>query len=260
MEEMKDQNQQGLETYVTPPPQAAAEKSFFSGLRVSLIPSELTGRVGINSRQALIILAVVFLVETVLIGAGYLVLLKVSASRAARMDALKVEVTSLVAETVQLEKEAGAAAAFNAQVVAGVAALDGHVRWTSFLRTLERYVLPSVMCTAMNGDSGTGTVTLDCITRSYRDAAEQIVLLRQMPNLVDLQTPAVSARAESDGTVSGVSFSLGLKVKPIAWIGLEETGGGTEPPNSSTAPGAPAPASVLPAGAPVPIAPAVNTP
>jgi Tfp pilus assembly protein PilN len=258
-DEKDNQSAAPPEAYVEAPvpaatrPAAAKERSGFAGLRVSLIPAELTGRTGLDPRRALVILAALLLGATVLVVVVYLVVLRVSSVRAERIEVLRGELAGLRAETSVLEQRARLAVAFNAQVTAGAAALDGHVYWTGFLRRLEQYVLPAVRCTTLTGDAGGGLANIDCAGRTYRDVAEQITLMRSHPDVLEVRTSSASAQVSNTGEIEGVSFSMSLKMKPSAWAALSVKEASSAAASSQSVQAVPQPE--LPVGAPTPIVP-----
>ena len=214
-----------MESYL-PSPTAAKpaekEKSFFTGLRVSLMPAELGGGAPPDLRRSLIILVAVLLIETVIVGLAAIYIRNVADSRAAKLEAAKKELQQLLAATVEKEATAADAVAFNSLVAANVAALDGHVYWTRFFLDLEKYVLPQVHCVTLSGDSGTGLVNLDCTAPTYHDVAQQIVLMRQHPAILEVRTNSASASVDKKGTIASVGFSMALRLKTSAWLAEEK--------------------------------------
>jgi hypothetical protein len=234
----------GLESYLEPPTPKPVdkEKSVFSGLRVSLMPTDLAGSATMDPRRAVAVLAVVLAVESLLIGMAYLALMKVSNDRAQAVESLKSELATLQSQTPALEKKAAKAVQFSAQYEANQISLDQHIYWTRFLPELEKFILPSIQCTSFSGDIITGTVNMDCHGRNYRDVAEQIVYMRTNPLVTDLRTSAASVDVDKDGSLLRSTFSMNLKFKPSAWKAVESgkmPSAAPSPTSVETSPSAP---------------------
>jgi len=214
----------GLESYLEPPTPKTVEKekTAFSGLRVSLMPTELAGSQSVDPRRALAILAIVLIAETVLIGAGYAALAKVNSDRTLAMDSYKMELTTVRAQTKILEGQAATASQFSTQFTANQLSLDNHLYWTSFFNNLEKYILSDVQCSSISGDSATGTVNMDCHGKTYLDVARQIVYMRTNPMLVELRTNAASADMDKQGVPLSTTFAMSMKFKPAIWHAAEK--------------------------------------
>lgn len=222
-EDKEKKPEAALESYLEPPTPKPAEKekSVFSGLRVSLMPTELSGSASMDPRRAVAILGVVLIAETFLIGMAYLALMKVSNDRAQAVESLKSELATLQSQTPGLEQKAAKAVQFSAQYEANQISLDQHVYWTRFLPELEKFILPAVQCTSFSGDAVTGIVNMDCHGRNYRDVAEQVVYMRTNPLVTDLRTSSASLDVDKEGNLLRSTFTMNMKFKPSAWKALE---------------------------------------
>ncbi len=188
-----------------------------SGLRVSLMPSELQGRPAPSLGRGLLALAVVLVAETIAIGVAYFFFSQMIASRVARHDALQGTITQLEQQIAAQGKETERAAAFNGEVAAAQEALNAHLSWTAFFSFLQAHTMMTVTYVNFAADSDSGTVTLDAVAKSYRDAAEQIVALRQDPSILDVHASSASAKISPTGEVTGIAFTMIIKAKPDLW-------------------------------------------
>lgn len=235
----------GLESYAPAPRQSRAAKApaspgaaagrpaakedaggglSLSGLRVSLMPSELEGKAPPDLGRGLMILAFALVIETVIIGAAYFFTSRAVDARVARQAELQAQIDQLDKAVAAQEAEAKEAAAYNGQVNAAKEALDRHLYWTKFFALLESKTRPTVKYLNFSGDADTGTVTLDAVGRTYRDVAEQIVTLREEKSIADVRTTSAAAQITDTGEVTGVSFTMVVRFKPEAWIkGADET-------------------------------------
>lgn len=188
-----------------------------SGLRVSLMPSELEGKAPPDIGRGLLILAFVLVIETVIIGAAYFFTARAVDARVARQAALQVQIDELDKAVVAQEAAAKEAASYNGQVNAAKEALDNHLYWTKFFALLESKTRPTVKYLNFSGDADTGTVTLDAVGRTYRDVAEQIVALREDKAIADVRTTSAAAQITDTGEITGVAFTMVIRFKIEAW-------------------------------------------
>lgn len=242
---------EGLESYVsaakpggtkpggTPAP---AGGGVFSGLRVSLMPSDLEGNKQVDAGRRLLILALVLVVETALILGAYFMVNQTASSRTDKRDELLAKVDALSKSIAKQEAAAKDVVAYQQQVAAAGETLDKHIYWSSFYAFIEKKTIPSVKYLNFSGDADSGTVTLDAIGLTYRDVAEQIVQFREEANVIDVRTSSASARVSDTGEVTGVSFTLVLKLKPEVW---KKVAAGAAAPSPSPTP-SPAPTPVTP--------------
>lgn len=214
-------------------PASAPSGEAFSGLRVSLMPTEGSERQADLSRR-LMVLALVFVLETLIIGGVYFLLQRQTSARTREVASLAAQ-RDLIAE-VYKDNAAKIAEAvkFTKQVEIVGKRLDAHLYWTSLFDFLALHTRPGVAFINFSGDAGTGVLSLEAVGRSYRDLAEQIVLFRRNPAVLDARTTAAATKVAADGTVEGVSFTVFLSLKPDVWRGMK------------TAPDAPAGTSAAP--------------
>jgi hypothetical protein len=246
----KPDGNDGLESYVAGAKPAAAKKpasaapaggGVFSGLRVSLMPSELEGRAQADPGKRLLALGLVLVVETVLILGAHFFINKAVADKTGNRDELLAKVEELSARVAKEEAAAKDVVAYQTQISAANESLDGHISWTSFFSFLEKRTSSSVKYLNFSGDADGGTVTLDAVGTSYRDVAEQIVRFREDPLIADVRTSSASARVSDTGEVIGVSFTLVIRVKPEVWrktsYAAPAAPSTTTVPGSATVPG-----------------------
>lgn len=182
------------------------------------MPSELEGRDAPDMRKRVLALILVIVVETLVIGMAYFFVLRAIATQGERKTAITGRAGALAGEIRKAEADLKDSLAWNAQVAVAKETLDSHVRWTKLFTFIEAKTLPTVKYNSLSGDSGTGSVSLDAVGNSYRDVAEQIVILRNEPLIASVQTSSAAARVDENGVVNGVSFSLVLRFKPEAWL------------------------------------------
>ena len=106
---------------------------------------------------------------------------------------------------------------FDSRVRVATELLDSHTYWTSLFEYLRGTTKPSVTYLNFSGDHASGMITIDAMGSSYRDVAEQIVILRENPMIEKVVSSSASASIDSVGNVLGISFGLVLKVKPEVW-------------------------------------------
>lgn len=196
-------------------PQAAGV--FGSGLRVSLIPSEEEGK-GAGLRRGILIVAFVVVIEALAFGGFYVYLLQSETARKAELDELMSRRAAVSAEIDAAADDLSKVSGFLKQVDAVVDVLDGHLRWTEFFGTLEDLTLPNVRYLSFSGDAASGTVSLTAVARSYRDVAEQVVLLGDDPRVRSVTTRSATAKVDELGNVVGVTFSLVLEMENDVWF------------------------------------------
>jgi hypothetical protein len=187
------------------------------GVRVSLMPSDLAGERRVSLMRWIVVLAAVLVVETLAIGGAYIWLRGKERALEAEVAARNGEIAGAQAQAERLEQELGGEASLGAQVRAAEAALGEHVAWVGLLGRLERLTLPSVEYVSLTADARTGLVALDVRAGSYREAAEQLVLYREHPDIREARATAVSALVDDEGLVVGVAFSVALTFDETAW-------------------------------------------
>lgn len=261
----------GLGGSVTPPaPVAAVEAEkpkpakadtggggMLSNLRVSLMPSDLEGRPAPNLARGLLLLGIVFAAETVIIGFAYFLVSRSVTARVAERDRLLAQITQVDKEIAALEASAKPAVAYYFQLANAAKTLDGHVYWTAFFSFLEKNTLNSIQYVSFSGDASTGVISLDAMARTYRDAAEQIVSLRENPMVLSVQSTSASASVDDLGNVGGISFAMNVRLKTDIWHKYVTAAAAAAPTPAQVqaAPVVPAPAPVeTPTPAEVPAA------
>lgn len=188
------------------------------GLRVSLLPSESENKARPDLRQRVITLVLVLVVETLVIGGAYMLLLNRAGARADEGTQLAARISALTTDVHKKEQDVKDAVAWNAQRVAASALLDQHVRWTALFDLLEMKTLPTVSYAGFAGDAEKGTVSLDAVAKTYRDVAEQVVVLRATPGIRDVRTTSAAAKVDEKGMVTGVTFSMVLQLDPTVLV------------------------------------------
>ena len=184
------------------------------GLRVSLMPVEGEGRSGPDLGRSLVILGIVLLAETLLILGAYFYLSQLTSQRTGEQEELRGRITAADKSIADKEKSVSDMVTFSGQVNAATEVLDGHVYWQKFFDFLEKNTTPTVRYVNFSGDADAGQVILDAVAVSYRDMAEQIVLLRENPDVESVRATSAAARISEVGEVVGVSFSMAVKFDP----------------------------------------------
>lgn len=166
--------------------------------------------------KRLLVLVIVLIAEALLLGGGYVYLLRVTTSRQAVIDSLEQKRVELGKSVMDVQDRIREIAFFNAQVAAGASVLDGHVHWTNVFDFLESKARPNVSFVNFSGEA-TGAITLDVVARTYRDVAEQIVALRDDKLVQDVRATTASARVDDQGNVTGVAFTMVVTLDPKIW-------------------------------------------
>ncbi len=173
-------------------------------LDVNLIPQETTGSsYGTLWPQLGAVLGSVLVVALLFIGLGLGVADKERAMVEAK-DATAATAARLL-DKQQVVEEMGRAVQ-QVRSVAGL--LDGHIYWNQYFTWLESVTLPEVYYTGFMGDV-TGTFTLSASARDYITLAQQLVVLRADPTV--LQVTVAEASRDSQGWVN---FTMSLTVSP----------------------------------------------
>jgi len=201
-----------------PSPKDDPESSgFMGGLRVSLMPSAEGEEPGTNLRRQLVVFFVVLIVETLIIGGAFLFVTKKEADATAIRQGLEQELAGVTRQIQESEAGTKVMTLFDARVRVATDLLDNHAYWTSLFDYIRSKTKPSVIFMNFSGDRSSGMVTLDAMGASYRDVAEQIVILREDPMVKEVISSSASATVSETGEVLGVSFGLVLKLKPDVW-------------------------------------------
>jgi hypothetical protein len=188
------------------------------------MPSELEGKAPPDLGKGLLLLALVMIIETIAIGAGYFFVARSTDSRIARRAQLQTQLEQQQKDVAKQEGAAREAAAYNGQVLAAMESLDAHVFWTKFFAFLEAKTRPAIKYMNFSGDSESGIVTLDAVGLTFHDVAEQIVAFKEDPMLLDVRTASASAKVNEKGEVTGVAFTMVLKLKPETWLQRKSAG------------------------------------
>jgi len=182
------------------------------------MPSEIEGQAQPDLRRRVIVLGLVLVVETLILGVAFFALVRTVGNRSEEGIRLSEQQAKLTAEIRVKEQTIKDAVLWNKQLVSASQVLDKHVRWTRFFNLLESKTMPTVSYLSLSGDSELGTVTLDALAKSYRDVAEQIVIFRNEPSIMDVRTTSAAAKINEAGEVVGVAFNVVLKVDPSFWF------------------------------------------
>jgi hypothetical protein len=199
------------------PPVQAPAKEAFTGLRVSLMPSEMEGGASPDLKRGLLIIALVIIVETIIIGGVNLWVMQNTSKKVAERDELNQRIAALNQTVADRGKEMSSVIDMDRQIQASLENLNQHVYWSSFFSFLEDNARPNVRFTRFTGDVDSSMFTIDILGKSYRDVAEQIVVLRENPSVMYVRATSASARVGQAGEVEGVTSSLVIKLKPEVW-------------------------------------------
>lgn len=203
-----------------PAPTKPAPLPVNGGLRVSLIPAS-EDQVGPDLKRKVLLLAFILVVETIIIGGAYYFISQKETALVKAKEDILAEHQQLRDSLTKQEEEAQKIIRFQKQVTAVAQTLNEHVFWSDLFQMLESKTQTDVRFTSFTGDSGAGTVSLDAIGRSYRAVAEQIVLFEDADFVEQARTTAAAAQVDPKGEITGVSFSVALKIKPEAWRRLK---------------------------------------
>jgi Tfp pilus assembly protein PilN len=187
------------------------------GLRISLMPTGLEDGGG-NLRRWIVVLIILFLLETVVIGVGYLFLVKKETGLKERRGVLEQQIGQLAEDIKSTEIEAREVAQFNLRVDTANNLLDNHLYWTGIFKHLAEQTKKGVKYLNFAGDFASQTLTMDAIGRSYQEVAEQIVVFKEDPIIENVETTSAAARINERGEIIGVGFSLVLKLTPKIWL------------------------------------------
>ncbi|KPJ85507.1 hypothetical protein AMJ57_02910 [Parcubacteria bacterium SG8_24] len=195
------------------------------GLRVSLMPAEGRKERPPDTGRRALILVLVLIVETIVIGSLYFLTIQRTSVMESEKAKYEEEMTQLNQQIGTAVEEARDMRIFGVQMGAVQQALDSHVYWTKAFDFLAANTHPSVRYVNFTGDSRTRVIVVDAVGGSYKDVAEQIVIMRESPSVESVQTSSAAARVSEVGEIEGVSFSMVLRLSPEVWLDVS-TGGG----------------------------------
>ncbi len=205
---------------VPPPPGAPRPTPAgggFSGLRVSLMPSDLEGGRGPDLRRQLLVLALVLIMETLIVGGIHFWLSDTTAKRQAERVSLDQRINDIKADIEEQNQALVGAVDLDKQVKAVKSSLEQHVYWTEFFAFLESNARPNVRFLRFGGEAETGLFSVDVMGRSYRDIAEQIVALRDNPKVLNVRATSASAKVGANGEIEGVLTAMMVRVDASVW-------------------------------------------
>lgn len=186
------------------------------GLRVSLIPSE-EGAGVIDLRKRILMLIFALVIEVLLIGGAYVYVVQLSEQQEMVFEGLQRR-SQVVAVSIDERREAAKDMAnFDRQARAVEASLKTHLTWSSFFEIIESRTKPNVKYQDFVGDADSGVISLSAIGKTFRDVAEQIVALRDHPQVRSVQTTSAAARIDEFGEILGVTFSMIVTMDLDAW-------------------------------------------
>jgi hypothetical protein len=209
--------QQPTSVSSVPPPPPETSDGIGGGLRVSLMP-EKEKDPGSGLRRWLLILFAALLLETVAFGGGYLYLANLEANRLEEKNSVEQNLNEVVADIRAAEDEAEEAATFDSRAVVADELLTEHLFWTRFFKYLGTQTKKNVSYLNFAGDYDSRTVSMDAVARTYRDVAEQIVVLRENPVIEEVITASATAQVNEKGALDGVAFSLVMTLQPEVWL------------------------------------------
>jgi hypothetical protein len=199
------------------PAGGAPAKDAYAGLRVSLMPSEMEGGVAPDLKRSMLVIVLILIVETLIMGGVYFWLTQSISKRVAEREQLNLRIAAINKTVSELGKEMSAVVDLDHQIQTTVDNLDQHIYWTNFFRFLEDNARPNVHFMRFGGEVDSGMFTIDIMGKTYRDVAEQIVVLRENPATLSVRATSASARIGQAGEVEGVSSSMIVKIKPEIW-------------------------------------------
>lgn len=222
---------------VTPKPPTGAIAAGLAGLRVSLMPTEGEGG-GLDPRRRALILLFVLVLESLVIGGFGIYFEKSLVSRRAAKATLEAEVKTLEVQVTTAAQQITSLERLDRQAGVDLETLDKHARWTNLFVFIEQNTRPNITIENFSGVLETGLVTLNLVGQSYRDLAEQIVLLREQPAVDQVRVTSAAAKMGAAGVLEGVYAVLTMKLEPALWLAA---------PQSSAVPAVPASSPTAPA-------------
>jgi len=181
------------------------------------MPTELAGREGPNLGRRLAVLGLTLILLTLAIGGYSFYLNGEIAKKSDEREQLWKKVETL-AETLKTGKTASAEAVdFERQAKVVADTLAGHLYWTKFFEFIESITKSAVSYENFTGDAENSLFTADAMAKSYRDMAEQMVILQENPLIVSVKVSSASEKLGPTGAVEGIFFSLVARVKPEVW-------------------------------------------
>ena len=144
-------------------------------------------------------------------------LIQLSEGQGASIEALERRGKVVIEEVSEKASELDEMEKFDRQARAVEASLKTHITWLYFFEIIESRTKPNVKYLSFIGDADSGIISLSAIGRSYRDVAEQIVALREHPQVKKVATSGASALINELGEVTGVTFSMVITMDLSAW-------------------------------------------
>lgn len=181
------------------------------------MPSETEGGTAPDIKRGLLILVLVIIVETIIIGGVNFWVLQTTSKKVAEREELNQRIAALNQTVVERGKDMSGVIDMDRQIQASLENLNQHVYWSNFFSFLEDNARPNVRFTRFSGDVDSSMFTIDILGKSYRDVAEQIVVLRENPSVLYVRATSASARIGQAGQIEGVTSSLVIKLKPEVW-------------------------------------------
>lgn len=181
------------------------------------MPSEMEGAKGPDLFKRILILALVLILETGMLGGINYWLAGKTNSQKSELTKQNDRIKELIDLSATKEQGLSEVSAFNQRVSALSDSLSGHIYWTAFFNWLEKNTKPTVVYQNFGGDFSSGIVTIDATAKNYREAAEQMVKFRDDPMVLQFRSSTLSASHDRDGKLSGINFTVYLKLKPEVW-------------------------------------------
>lgn len=168
-------------------------------------------------RKRVLMFIFALVIEVLVIGGAYVYVVQLSEQQETAFEGLQRR-SQVVAAVIDEKREAAKDMAnFDTQARAVEASLKTHPTWTSFFDIIESRTKPNVKYQNFVGDSDSGIVSLSATGKTFRDVAEQIVALREHPQVRSVQTNSAAARTNELGEVVGVTFSMIVTMDLDAW-------------------------------------------
>lgn len=209
----------------TPPTPRSRAPEAAPSLRVSLLLPEF-GEESHDWRRTWLILALVIVLEIVVIGTAYILVLQRVNKRTAEKKTLTERLAALQTSVKEGETRIAEVAAYSVQLSAAEKALDEHTYWSQVFSILTQRARPGTKFINFIGDSNKATISIDAVAPSYRLAAEQIVEMKADPSVESVRTTAASARVSDTGELLGVTFTMHITLAPESFKrpGAKEAG------------------------------------
>lgn len=185
-------------------------------LHISLIPEggEVFKAVNYGRRTAGLAIFIALCFGAVL--ATLLVIKGLERSASAKIDGLKASIASVKSETDRQMADYDKISFLAKQLKAAGPLLEKHYSFLKAFALVEQKTLPEVYYVNFIGSGEGRAFVLEARSKSFEDAAKQIVAFRQDPRVERVSVSAMTADVKESGVISSVKFILTFVLKESA--------------------------------------------